>query len=75
MLHPADDTNVYWLTIGPQPLGPRSRETVQVDAGENGSIPFFLEGERDNGELVETDDPNAARSLLVQWLRRRLSPI
>jgi len=75
MPHAADDTNVYWLTIGPQPLGPRGRETVQVDTGEDGSIPFFLEGDRENGELVETDDPLAAGSLLAQWLRRRLPPI
>lgn len=75
MPHPGDDTNVYWLTIGPQPPGPRGRETVQVDTGEDGSIPFFLEGEREIGELVETDDPDAARSLLAQWLRRRPTPI
>jgi hypothetical protein len=75
MPYPADDANVYWLTIGPQPPGPRSRESVQVDTGENGNIPFFLEGERDSGELVETDDPKAARSLLAQWLRRRPTPL
>lgn len=75
MPYPADDSNVYWLTIGPQPPGPRSRETVQVDTGEDGSIPFFLEGERDSGELVETDDPKSALSLLAQWLRRRRTPL
>jgi hypothetical protein len=73
--YPADDSNVYWLTVGPQPPGPLSQETVQVDTGEDGSVPFFLEGKRDNGELVETDDPLAARSLLAQWLRHRLPPI
>jgi hypothetical protein len=74
MPHPGDDDNVYWLTIGPPPRlhGP---ETVQVDTGEGGSAPFSLEGERKDGEMAETSDPAAARSLLATWLHRRVTPV
>jgi hypothetical protein len=44
---------------------------IWAGTGTAGSIPFFLESERNNGELVETGDPKAARFLLAQRLRRR----
>jgi len=70
MPHPADDDNVYWLTIGPPPRFHGS-ETVQVDCREGGGTPFLLEGDRTAGEFIETDDPAVALAALDAWLQRR----
>jgi hypothetical protein len=52
MPHPGEDTNVYWLTIGPQPPGLRGRETVQLDTGEDGRR--ILGNEGFNGSVGAT---------------------
>jgi hypothetical protein len=68
--YPADDDNVFWLSLGPSPRF-RGAESVQVDTGNHGRPPFLLEGERQRGEYVETIDPPEALAILVNWLRRR----
>jgi hypothetical protein len=68
--YPADDDNVYWLTIG-QPPRFNGWPKVQIDTYPGGHPPFLLEGERDDGERVDADDPEQARAVLSAWLRRR----
>lgn len=70
--HPADDDNVYWLTIGPPQRGPHHPwEEVQVDTAEGGCLPFLLEGKRDLGERITANDPQQALAHLDLWLQRR----
>lgn len=68
--YPADDDNVFWLSLGPSPRF-RGGESVQVDTGTDGWPPFLLEGERERSEYVETSDAPEALAILVNWLRRR----
>lgn len=72
MTLPADDDYVYWLHLGvPARPGLLPRETIQVDTDTQGAAPFLLEGLRDEGEYLETSDPKAAATTLIQWLERR----
>jgi hypothetical protein len=70
---PADDDNVFWLSIAPGAspplLGP---ETIQVDTNVQGRPPFVIEGDRQLGEYVTTSDPDDALLRIADWLRRRL---
>ena len=68
--YPADDDNVFWLSLGRAPAL-RGEETVQVDTYPEGRPPFLLEGERELAEHVTTEDSNEAFSQIAGWLRRR----
>lgn len=68
--YPADDDNVFWLSIGPSPRL-QGEESVQLDTNADGRPPFLLEGEQHVGEYVETHDVQEALAVLKEWLRRR----
>src|SRR6266480_2683470 len=65
--YPADDDNVFWLSLGPSPRF-RGGESVQLDTWPDGRPPFLLEGEQQRGEYVKTSDPLEALAILVKWL-------
>jgi hypothetical protein len=68
--YPADDDNVFWLSIGPS-LRFRGKESLQVDTYPGGRPPFLMEGERQRGEYSEAKNAPDALALLRNWLQRR----